>query len=65
MKLITKAEWEEFSPFAKGYALYMQEAHPGSELKGLKNPYPAGSAEAKEFDRGEIQATLDVQDGEE
>lgn len=65
MKLLTRAEWEKLSPFAQGYAIYMQEAHPGSELKGLTNPYPSGSTEAKEYDRGEFQATLDVQDGEE
>jgi hypothetical protein len=64
-KLITLAEFLKMDPRQQGYALYMQEELPGSELKGWECPYPAGSAARKEFDMGGQLAVLAVQDSEE
>lgn len=64
-RLITRAEWEKLSPFRQGFALYMQGSWPTSELAGVKNPYDKTSDEWTEFRRGEQQAVLDAQDGEE
>lgn len=65
MKLITKSEWDEMYPMAQGYCIYMQAELPGSELKGLSNPYPTDSIFALAFAEGERIAVLEVQDGEE
>lgn len=65
VKLVTKAEWDKFTPRDQGYSLYWQGNLPGSELKDVTCPYPTGSKEQKEFDAGELMAILDVQDGEE
>ena len=64
-KIVTKSEWTALKPYAQGYILYMQEELPGSELKGLKNPYKPTSPASQLFDEGNFQAMLDVQDGEE
>jgi hypothetical protein len=65
MKLITKAEWDQMEPRAQGYVLYMESEHPGSELKGLGNPYNQGSRMADLFNEGERVAVLEAQDSEE
>ena len=53
------------NPKSQGYVLYMQEEWPGSELKGLSNPYRKDSKEWKAFEEGERIACLDAQDSEE
>lgn len=63
--LLTLAEWRLLQPLTQGYAIYMQAEHPGSELKGQKNPYPEGSAEYNAFEEGVRRAVLEVQDGDE
>jgi hypothetical protein len=65
IKLLTKAEWDKLTPIAQGYELYLQGAHPGSELKDVTCPYPQGSQEAREFAAGEFTAMMDAQDSEE
>lgn len=65
MKLVTKSEWEYMTPYAQGYVLYMQEEHPGSELKGLRSPYADESLDALSFADGERAAVLAAQDSEE
>lgn len=65
MKLVTKSEWDALSPRAKGYILYAQAELEGSELKGLENPYPAGSYEHIWFTQGESEAAIEAQDSEE
>ena len=65
MKLVSKEAWENLSPRSKGYVLYMQGELPGSELKGLSNPYRKGSANASKFEEGERIAVLEAQDSEE
>lgn len=65
VKLMTKKGWNELSPWYKGYVLYWQGKLPGSELKNMECPYAPKSQESKEFAAGELQAILDVQDGEE
>jgi hypothetical protein len=65
MKIITKEAWEKLSPRSKGYVLYMQGELPGSELKGLNNPYRKGSANAVKFEEGERIAVLEAQDSED
>jgi hypothetical protein len=65
MKLVTKDAWEMLTPRSQGYVLYMQEELPGSELKGLKNPYRKNSANYAKFEEGERVACQDAQDSEE
>jgi hypothetical protein len=65
MKLVTREKWNKLSPRSKGYVLYMQAELPGSELKGLSNPYRWGSANASKFEEGERLAVLEAQDGDD
>lgn len=65
MKMMTKEQWDRMSPKSQGYVLYLQEKLPGSELKGVTNPYFAHTKQHKDFCDGELQAVLEVQDGEE
>lgn len=65
MKLITKVEWDRMSPKSKGYILYLQAELPGSELKGLANPYFNHTKQYADFCEGENLAVNEVQDGEE
>ncbi len=51
--------------FSQGYTLYMQGDWPTSPLHGEKNPYAKDSPEWVAFRRGEQQAALDAQDGDE
>lgn len=62
--LITLAEWKALTPFEQGYALYMQEDLPGSELKGQPCPYPEGSTEREAFQGGSRRAMFAVMDEE-
>lgn len=65
MKMMTKAEWDRMSPKSKGYVMYLQAELPGSELKGVSNPYFEHTKQHKDFNEGEQMAMLEVQDGEE
>lgn len=65
MKLVTKQQWDKMSPTMQGYTNYLQGELPGSELKGLTNPYFSNSQESCAFEDGEREAILEVQDGEE
>jgi hypothetical protein len=64
-KLHTLAEWNEMTPRSQGYVLYMESEWPGSELKGIKNPYAKGSMEDIMFRDGETRGVLAAQDSEE
>jgi hypothetical protein len=64
-KLCTLHEWNNLPPATQGYVLYMQEALPGSELKGQVNPHPPFTIEWQKFRAGELRAVLDAQDSEE
>ena len=64
MKLITKAEWDRMSPKSKGYVAYLQAELPGSELKGLTNPYFNYTNQHADFCEGEDLAVQEVQEGE-
>lgn len=65
MTLFTKEHWDKMSPKSQGYILYLQQELPGSELKGVTNPYFEHTKQYKDFCEGELQAVLEVQDGEE
>lgn len=65
INLVTLEKWETLPPKSQGYLLYMQACLPGSELKGLKNPYAQGTEAHDSFKRGEHLAVLEVTDGEE
>lgn len=64
-ELVTLEKYKTLTPFQQGYAIYMQEALPASELKGLQNPYEVLSDNFTDWNRGNFKAMLDVQDGEE
>lgn len=62
-QLVTLKEFKELSPRAKGYVVYMQAELPGSELHCEQgNPYLEGSREWEQFERGQQDAMLEVQD---
>ena len=63
--LITRAEYDKMPPYRQGFVVYMYGEWPGSELKGLTNPYPEGSTKADLWDRGNFQAMMAAQDSEE
>jgi hypothetical protein len=65
MTLMTLAAWRRLSPMGQGYVLYMEEEHPGSELKGQECPYAPGSSEYLAFQEGQRRAVLAAQDSEE
>lgn len=65
MKLVTKQQWDKMSPTMQGYSCYIQGEHQGSELKGLTNPYFSHTRAFREFEDGQNEAILEVQDGEE
>lgn len=64
--MMTRKRFQSLTPRERGYATYMlgsrvDEPHVPDE----KNPYPAGSAEAQQWDAGQYSAMLDAQDSEE
>lgn len=61
-QLTTRAEWDTFTPFNQGFILYMEEEWPGSELKGLVNPYPKDSDKYRQFCDGQMRAYISVLD---
>ena len=61
-KLITREEYNKLSPEQQGYVHYMQAAQPGSQLKGLKNPYAAGTSHHTAWKQGQAEAVQQVQD---
>ncbi len=63
--LTTKAQYDELGPLQQGYAQYMEGDWPGSELKDLQNPYPAGSSRWAEWNTGQLRAAIAAQDSEE
>ncbi len=56
-KLVTRAEWDRLPAIAQGFVCYMQAKRPGSELSEVCKtcPYPEGSEERKQFQRGEFE----------
>ena len=60
LNLMTKEKWEKLYPRVQGYVAYVQGGLPGSHLKGVVCPYPAGSVEQKEFAAGEFMAIMDA-----
>lgn len=64
--MISAKKFLGLSAYSRGYAVYMlgerdDQPHVPNEM----NPYATGSRDAIEWDRGNRQAMLDVQDGEE
>lgn len=64
-KLFPLCVWRNLPPKQQGYILYMQGDLPGSELKGMENPYLVGSIQYGQFQEGERAAVLAAQDSEE
>ena len=61
VRLLTKSEYDEMTPFRQGYATYMQAEWPGAVIpKG--NPYPVGSTDGEQWFRGNYQAMIETQD---
>jgi len=61
---VTKAEYDKLTPRQQGYVVYMQAAHPHSELKHVENHYPLYSKQWKEYEEGAVKACLEAQDSE-
>jgi hypothetical protein len=64
-ELVTLEKYKTLTPFEQGFVHYMEEALPGSELKGLQNPYEALSESFTKWNEGNFKAMINVQDGEE
>jgi len=60
-RLITRKEHDRFTPLEQGYAVYMQGELPGSELKGLTNPYSRSSSDHLAWNEGHYRGVLEVQ----
>jgi len=61
-KAVTREEFERMTPFAKGYATYMQGAW-NEDLLDV-NPYPEGTTEYRAFASGMYAGMLTAQDSE-
>lgn len=64
-KLITRLEWDKLNPTQKGFVVYMQGCLPGSELKGLTNPFIRGSSQWRDYESGGIRAAMCAQEGDD
>jgi hypothetical protein len=65
-KHVTLENFNKLSAYEKGYIIYMQAEHPGSELKDhQENPYPKSTREWEWFNDGQTRAMLEAQDSEE
>jgi hypothetical protein len=65
MELVSLTEYQRLSPFKQGYIHYMQADLDGSQLKNSNNPHEVGTRRYNEWNLGQTQAMLDVQDSEE
>ena len=63
--LVTKAEYDTLCPNEQGLIVYLESDWPGSELKGLTNPYLEGTTEHEQWDDGMMRGVLFAQDSEE
>jgi hypothetical protein len=63
--LLTLAEYVRLTPYTQGFFQYMQGGWPESELKDQGNPYELGTAEHREWERGQFAGVLEAQDSEE
>lgn len=63
--LVTLKEYKQMTPFEQGYAVYMQAAYHGSELKDERNPYTTGTASWRSWNLGNERAMIAAQDCEE
>lgn len=60
---LTKKDWLAATPRMKGYISYYQAAW--NPAIPDKNPYPKGSARWNLFQRGAVQAAIEVQEGDD
>ena len=64
--MITKEEFKSLTPKKRGYLVYIygcKKEEPN--IPNEENPYLKESKESKQWNEGNYQAMLDVQDGEE
>jgi hypothetical protein len=64
MKLVTKEQWDKLSPRSQGYVCYLQGNLPGSELKGIVNPYFKHTKQHRDFYEGEYDAVIETVESE-
>jgi len=65
-KPISKQYFESLSPFDRGWCVYMagkREDQPN--IPDEDNPYPDGTDDHQQWDRGQQRAMLEVMDSEE
>jgi hypothetical protein len=64
--VISKEEFEAYTPCLRGYAVYMFGAREDQpNIPDERNPYPPGSDDAREWDEGNRLGARHAQDGEE
>lgn len=65
MHILSKEEFESLKPWARGFIVYMNGTRDDQHnVPDEKNPYAEGSADHDDWDSGNYQAMLDVQDME-
>ena len=60
--IISADEYRAMDARQQGFWQYMQGALSGSELKNIKNHYPVGSTQFRQWNEGQQEAVLFVQD---
>ena len=63
MKILSADEFASLSPYGKDYAVYMLGSR--DDQPNVSEEYTPSPEELAEYDRGQHQAVLDVQDSEE
>lgn len=63
MKVLSAEDFAMLSPYGKGYAVYMFGSR--EDQPNVPEEYEPSEEDKAEFDRGQFQAVLDVQDSEE
>lgn len=65
-RVVTREEFEALPPFRRGWAVYMAgERDDQPNIPNEANPYPTGSVDADEWNRGQQVAMVQVLDSEE
>jgi hypothetical protein len=66
VKPLTAEQFAKLTPLQRGYAVYMLgEREDQPHVPNERNPYPAGSFDASQWDEGQRRAVLEAQDSEE
>ena len=63
MKILTKEEFDNLTPYLKGFAVYMMGSR--EDQPNVPETYIPNEAEKEEYEKGNFKAMLNVMDCEE